>query len=434
MRRQSSRRRFLARSTAALSVPLFVPAEILGRVPGRPAPSERIAMACIGVGGRGGSNLRTFKGKKEVRVVAACDVDSGHLASALRAADLDAKSGYRDFREVLVRKDVDAVMIGTPDHWHALIAIAAVEAGKDVYCEKPLAASIAESQALVRTVEKHDRILQCGTQRRSMAGCRFACELVRNGRIGKILRVEVAVPGRFAIRGGFTGREAAQEVPARLDYQRWLGPCEDAPYTAARCHFNFRWVMDYAPGYITDWGAHYLDIAQWGLGADESGPVEIDAQDVRLRDKGIYDAPESFRIVYTYADGAQAVLISTTDRSRWGMRFVGEKGSVRVESQQVVTDPANIGTTTIGEDEIHLHDPGNDHHGNFLDCVRSRQQPAARVQIAHRSASTCHLGAISSVLGRKLRWSPKTERFIDDDEANRRLARPMREPWTLAPA
>jgi predicted dehydrogenase len=325
-------------------------------------------------------------------------------------------------------------MIGTPDHWHALISIAAVKSGKDVYCEKPLAASIAESQAVVRVVEKHERILQCGTQRRSMAGCRFACELVRNGRIGKVLRVEVGVPGKFAIRGGFTGKEARQKVPKGFDYKTWLGPCKDAPYTAARCHFNFRWVMDYAPGYITDWGAHYLDIAQWGLGTDESGPVEVDAQNVSFREEGLYDAPESFRLVYTYASGAQAVLVSTTDKSKWGMKFFGEKGNIYVESQNVVTDPANIKTTKIGADEIHLYDAKNDHHGNFLDCVKSRKQPSARVQIAHRSASMCQIGAISCSLGRKLKWDPKAERFVGDDDANQRLERPMREPWTLAKA
>jgi len=433
MHQKTSRRQFLARSTA-LSVPLFVPAAILGRDPEKPAPSERITLACIGVGGRGSSNLDTFHAKREAEIVAVCDVDSAHLAGGLRSAGLDAKSGYRDFREVLRRNDVDAVMVATPDHWHALIAIAAVEAGKDVYCEKPLAASIAEGQALVRAVEKHGRILQCGTQRRSMAGCRFACELVRNGRIGKVLRVEVGVPGRFAVRGDFTGEEPAQPVPDGFDYATWLGPCEEAPYTPARCHFNFRWVSEYAPGYITDWGAHYLDIAQWGLGRDASGPVSVDAQDVRFREKGIYDAPESFRIAYTYEDGAQAILVSTEDRSQWGMKFHGDAGTVSVESENVVTEPATIRTSTIGENEIRLYDAKNDHHGNFLDCVRSRKQPSAPVQIAHRSASICQIGAIACALGRKLAWDPKAERFAGDDDANRRIARPMRAPWKLAHA
>ncbi|MEM7235210.1 MAG: Gfo/Idh/MocA family oxidoreductase, partial [Planctomycetota bacterium] len=396
-----------------------------------PAPSERIAMACIGVGGRCGTNLGIFEGTNEVVIVAVCEIDSRHLSRGLQRAGLDAKSGYHEFRDVLKRKDIDAVMVGTPDHWHALVTIAAIQAGKDVYCEKPLAASVAESQAVVRAVQKSDRILQCGTQRRSMSTCRFACELVRNGRIGKLRRVECGVPGRFAIRGGYTGLEAPQSIPKEFDYKRWLGPCDEAPYTAARCHFNFRWVNDYAPGYITDWGAHYLDIAAWGIGMDESGPSEIEALDVRTRKKGIYDAPESFQVVYRYPNGVEAVLISTTDTSRYGMKFIGDEGTVFVEGQKVVTTPSSMATTKIKDSEIRLYDAKNDHHGNFVDCVRSRKQPSAPVHIAHRSASICEIGAISCELGRKLRWDPKAEKFIDDKEADRKLSRPMRDPWSL---
>ncbi len=429
MSRGTTRRQFLARSAAVVAAPLVVPASVLGK--GKDvAPSERITMACIGVGGRGGSNLNTFKGNKKVQIVAICDVDDSHLKDGLRAAGLDRGAGYRDFREVIKRDDIDTVMIGTPDHWHALITMAAVEAKKDVYCEKPLVASIREGQAVRRVVQKHDRIVQCGTQRRSKAGCRFACELVRNGRIGALKRVEVGVPGQFAIRGGYTGDETPQSVPSGFDYEMWLGPAPRAPYTAARCHFNFRWVLDYAPGYITDWGAHYLDIAQWGVGADESGPAQIDAQDVGFRKKGIYDAPEKYRIVYTYASGVQAVMTATTDTRKWGMKFIGEKGTVYVESDKVITEPESIKTTKIGPGEIHLYE-SHDHHGNFIDCVRSRKRPAAPVDIAHRSASICQLGAISATLGRKLRWDPEKERFVGDDEANRQIARPMREPWKL---
>ena len=431
MKRPISRRRFLRSTSAGLALPLLVPASVLGRTPSALAPSERITMGCIGVGGRGSANLGVFHGKKESQIVAVSDVDASHLAGGLQRAGLNANAGYADFRELLEQSDLDAVMVGTPDHWHALVSIAALKAGKDVYCEKPLAASIAEGQALVRAVDKYKRILQCGTQRRSMAGCRFACELVRNGRIGKVQRVEVGVPGRFAIRGGYSGTEATQPIPQGFDYARWLGPCPEAPYTAARCHFNFRWVMEYAPGYITDWGAHYLDIAQWGLGTDSSGPVTVKAHDVRYREGGIYNAPEGFRIVFTYGDGAQAILLSTTDKSRWGMKFFGDKGTVYVESENVVTEPENLKSSKIAEGEIRLYDAKNDHHGNFLDCVRSRKEPSAPVRIAHRSASTCQLGAIACALDRELTWNPAKEQFVGDDEANQRLARPMREPWTV---
>jgi predicted dehydrogenase len=434
---KTTRRQFLthsgaAISSAALSAPLVVPAAVLGRDSEKLAPSERITMACVGVGGRGGSNLRIFKRKKEAQIVAICDVDLGHLCDGLSNAGIDAKDGYKEFTDVLQRQDIDTVMVGTPDHWHALISIAAVEVGKDVYCEKPMAASIAESQAMVLAVSKHNRILQCGTQRRSMAGCRFACELVRNGRIGTVKRVEVGVPGQFAIRGDYTGNEAEQPVPLGFDYRAWLGPCPAAPYTAARCHFNFRWVRDYAPGYITDWGAHYLDIVQWGLGADHLGPVGIDAQDVHFRDMGIYNAPEKYRIIYTYASGVQVILMATDDKKKWGMRFYGDHGNVYVESQNVITDPSSIKTTKIGPNEIHLYNAGNDHHGNFLDCVKTRNQPSAPVQIGHRSATVCQLGAISCLLGRKLTWDPESEHFVDDEEANQHRSRPMREPWTLS--
>lgn len=429
MSTSTSRRRFLEAGAAVLSAPLFVPAALLGRE-GAIAPSERITLACVGVGGRGSSNLGAFLGRKEAEVVAICDVDAGHRQGALAAAKLEPQAGHNDFREVLLEGGIDALMIATPDPWHALIATAAVRAGKDVYCEKPLAASIAEGRALVKAVGENKRVLQCGTQRRSRPACRFACELVRNGRIGKLQRVEVGVPGEFAISGGYTGLEGAEPVPGGFDYAMWLGSSPEAPYTAARCHFNFRWVMDYAPGYITDWGAHYLDIAQWGIGADESGPIEVEAHDVKVREKGIYDAPEGFRIVYGYAGGVQAILTATTDRAQWGMRFIGESGSVYVEMDEVVTDPPSLKTTKIGPDELHLH-ASDDHYGNFLECVRSRARTAATAEIGHRSATACHLGAIATLLKRKLRWDPAAERFIGDDEANRRIARPMRAPWTL---
>ena len=431
MSRSIRRRQFLAHTSAALSLPLFAPAALLGRQADASAPSERITMACIGVGGRGSTNLRIFKGKPGVEIVAVCDVDRGHLAAGLKSAGLEGKAGSADFRDVLARNDIDAVMVATPDHWHALIAIEAIRAGKDVYCEKPLAASIAEGRALVRVVETSDRILQCGTQRRSVPECRYACELVRNGRIGKVRRVELGVPGSFAVRGGFTGLEPEQPVPEGFDHAMWLGPCPEVPYTEARCHYNFRWVEAHAPGYVTDWGAHYLDIGQWGLGADETGPVAVEARRVRYREKGFYDAPESFEIVYDYADGAQAVLISTADKSRWGMKFIGDEGTVYVETRQVVTTPENLKTSVIGENEIHLYDAKNDHHGNFIDCVRSRRQPSAPVRIAHRSASTCEIGAVACATGRKLEWDGKAETFVDDADADRRLLRPMRKPWQL---
>ncbi len=424
--RTTTRREFIRRGAGLAVAPLFVPASVLG-LGGAVPPSERITMAGIGIGGRGHADLDTFRRDERVAIVALCDVDAAHRP--VREFGLDAKAACGDFREILARADIDTVMIGTPDHWHALISIAALKAGKDVYCEKPLSASVPEGRAVAEAVRRHNRVLQCGTQRRSAPACRYACEIVRNGRIGKLKRIEVGVPGEFAIRGGYTGLEAPQPVPEGFDYRMWLGPAPDAPYTAARCHFNFRWVLDYAPGYITDWGAHYMDIAQWGLGADDSGPIAVHARRVRSREKGIYDAPESFEIEYSYASGATAVMTSG-DPARYGMKFIGDEGSVFVETQNVITEPGNLATTKIGADEIHLHE-SIDHHRDFIDCVRSRKRTAATAEVGHRSATVCHIGAIAAILGRRLRWDPQRERFEGDDEANRRLERPMRSPWSL---
>lgn len=425
----ASRRSFLKSAAATLGAPMIVPASVLGK-DGTVAPSERVTLACIGTGGQGTGNLQAFLRDERVQVVAICDVDDGHRANALGIAGLKEDAGTRDFREVVGREDVDAVMIATPDHWHSLITVAAARAGKDIYCEKPLAASIAEGRFVSDTVRKLGRVLQCGTWRRSGIHVRMACEWVRNGYIGDLKSIEVGVPGTFAIRGGFTGLEEPEPVPDSFDYALWLGPCPEAPYTAARCHFNFRWVEQYAPGYITDWGAHFIDVAHWGMDADDSGPVEVSASGVKRRDQGIYDAPESFVIEYTYPDGVALRMFSTTDQAKYGTRFVGTEGSVFTENTRLETDPPELRRTKIKPDEIHLYE-SRDHHRNFIDCVKSRQPTAAPVEAAHRAASACQLGAIAAQLGRPLRFDPKTERFDGDTEADTLLSRPMRGEWKL---
>ena len=420
-------------SAGALAAPFIVPAAVLGRG-GVVPPSERVAIGCIGVGGRGQANLQSVAKVPHAQIVAVCDVDAAHRKAALEQAGLKAESGYGDFRELLGRDDIDAVVVSTPDHWHALISIAAAEAGKDIYCEKPLAYSIAEGRALVKAVEKHERVLQCGTQRRSVAEWRRGCELVRNGRIGKLRKVEVGIQNQFAIRDGYTGLEAPESPPKGFDYEMWLGPAPLAPYTPGRCHFNFRWILDYSPGYITDTGAHYLDIVQWGLGADGGGPTEIEARDVVSRSKGIYNAPESCRIRYKYADGVEVVMTATSDTSLWGVKFVGEEGSVslrgNVNGSVLDVQPENLATTRIGDGEVRLY-KSDDHHRNFVDCVKSRRPTAAPAEVGHRTATVCHLGTIAALLGRRLRWDPATERFLGDDKANAMMARKIRGPWKL---
>lgn len=409
--------------------PLIVSASVLGRA-GAVAPNSRIRIGCIGLGGQGTSNMRAFLTDERVQVVALADVDALHLERAGALAKLGKGDLHRDFREVLARGDVDAVMNATPDHWHSNVAIAAAKAGKDLYSEKPLAGSIAEGRAVCRTVEEQKRILQCGTWRRSGLKVRMACELVRNGYIGELKEIEAGVPGRFAIRNNCTGLEAPEPVPGHLDYAMWQGPALEQPYMAARCHFNFRWVNDYAPGYITDWGAHFLDVAQWGAGMDDTTPVEVVAHGVKQRDKGIYNAPEEYRIEYRYANGVRMTLLSTTDPSKYGTRFIGTQGWIFTGSEKLEASDINILRTKLQDSDVYLHVSKN-HHRNFIDAVLSRGEVAAPASIAQRAATTCYLGSIAAALKRPLKFDPETEKFIGDEAADAMLLRPMRPEWKI---
>lgn len=420
---RTSRRRFLQSA-----FPLILPAATLGRA-GATAPNSRVRLACIGLGGQGTSNLRAFLADERVQVVALCDVDSKHLERAAALAKVGAGDCHRDFREVLARADVDAVMNATPDHWHAGVAVAAAKAGKDLYSEKPLGGSIADGRAICRAVAEHRRILQCGTWRRSGLKVRMACERVRNGYIGELKQIEIGVPGAFAIRGGFTGQEAAEPVPAGFDYERWLGPSPARPYTAARCHFNFRWIDEYAPGYITDWGAHFLDVAQWGAGMDDTTPVEVEARDVRRRANSLYDAPEQFHIEYRYANGVRIVMTSTDDKTKWGTRFVGSEGWIYTESEILKASDDAILRAKLKPGDTRLYESKH-HHRNFIDAVLSRGPTAAPAEAAQRAATTCQLGAIAASLGKPLKFDPVAERFADE-AANALLAKPVRAGWKL---
>ena len=410
--------------------PLVLSSSVLGRA-GAVSPSSRVRMACIGVGGQGTSNMQAFLTDERVQVTAVCDVDGQHLAAAGAIAKLSGADLMRDFREALARGDVDAVMNATPDHWHSNVAVAAARAGKDLYSEKPLAASIAEGRAICRAVEEHKRVLQCGTWRRSGLKVRMACERVRNRYIGELKEIEVGVPARFAVLGGFTGMEGPQPAPAHFDYAMWQGPAPERPYTEARCHFNFRWINDYAPGYITDWGAHFIDVAQWGAGMDDTAPVEVAAHDVKVREKGIYDAPEEYRIEYRYAHGVRMVLFSTHDPARYGTKFIGTEGWIFTENDQLEASDVKILRTPLKDSDIRLFESKN-HHRNFIDAVLSRGPTAAPAPIAHRAATVCYLGSIAAALKRPLKFDPVAETFVGDDEANRRLMKPMRQAWRLA--
>jgi predicted dehydrogenase len=336
---------------------------------------------------------------------------------------------YGDYRELVARPDLDAVLVCTPDHWHALPAIAAARAGKDIYIEKPITYSVEEGRVLSDTVKRHGRVLQTGTQQRSDARFRRACELVRNGRIGRVEKVEVGCPIDPA-----TGAVNPMPVPPNLDYDLWLGPAPWAPYTEKRVHpqKNYGrpgWLRcsDHTLGMMTGWGTHHVDIAQWGLGEERSGPVSIDGW-AEYRD-GLWDVHGLWDVRFTYASGVD-VHFGDRERYQQGVTFHGRDGRIHVSRSKLTSHPKYLLKERLGANDLHLY-KSKHHMGNFVECIKTRAETVAPVEIAHRSCSTCIIGNISSRLGRPLRWDPDRERFLDDDMANRLLTRPLRGPWTL---
>jgi predicted dehydrogenase len=427
-----SRRDFLRKTAYAagcLAFPNVVPAGALGRNR-RAAPSNRIVMAHIGVGGQGTQHVvggiwtpqGGMTGREDVQVVAVCDVNAQRLDNARNLVNQRYNNkdcaAYRDFRELLARKDVDAVLIATGERWHPLLSIAAAKAGKDVYCEKPTSVTIEEALALREAVRRYGIVFQAGTQQRSSESFRHACELVRNGYIGELREVVVGV-------GGPVGSQIcdlpAQLVPDWLDYDMWLGPAPWRPYNE---NYVFGWMgyRDFSGGEMTNWGAHHFDIAQWGIGMDNSGPVEIippNGKDVKV-------------LTYHYANGV--TLTRDPDRTSRespdgnGVLFVGTKGKVAVWRYDHKTWPEHLKQQPIGPNEIHLHEAFN-HHTDFLNAVRTRSRPGADIAVAARSITVCHLGNIAYELGRPVRWDPARERFVNDPEADRLFSRRMRAPW-----
>jgi hypothetical protein len=422
---QPSRRHFL-KTAAAVAAPMVVPATVLGR-DGVAAPSERMTLGCIGVGNRGTGNLNHFLSEPRTQVLAVCDVDRTHRERARELAGLDVNSAYIHFQDVINRDDIDVVSIGTPDHWHAINTIAAANAGKDIFCEKPVSLTIAEGRKMVDAVKANDTILQVGTWRRSIGECRHACELVRNGYVGELHTIEAVVPEGHAIRGEIDPAHPEMPVPDGFDYDLWLGPAPEKPYTPGRCHFNFRWILDYSAGFITDWGAHYYDVAQWGNNSDDTGPVTISGA-AEFPREGLYDASIKHLITYTYATGVR--LVAYTGKGG-GVKFIGSEGWLHVESNKVTSEPASIAETVLKDTDKRLESPLGNHIYNFVDSVFTRETPAAPIEVGHRSASICHLGHIATTLKRELHWDPAKEEFINDAEANLLRDRPGRGPWQL---
>ena len=437
-----TRRQFLKNSAAvtasmALAGPAIVPASVLGAN----APSNRITIGMIGMGRQAFySNLKPFLNSSDTQVVAVCDVDAWRLDNARKAVEnhyaKDQRSDtfkgcsvYKDFRKLLARKDIDAVMISTPDHWHVPMAIAAARAGKDICCEKPLTLSIAEGRALSDTVRRYKRVFRTDSEFRSHSCFQRACELVQNGRIGKVHTIHTGVPaGDIAC-----SPQPIMTVPEELDYDMWLGPAPLAPYTLKRVHPRQSYdrpgwmrVLDYCEGMVTNWGAHLNDIAQWGNGTERTGPVEVEGNGKYPPD-GLWNVLVDFEIQYKYANGVR--LIYKINRPY--VRFEGTDGWVEADysSRKVKTHPESILKSPIKPDEIHL--PLKDEKRDFIDTVKTRGRTLEDAEVGHRTTSLCQLGHIAIQIDRKLRWNPDAERFINDDTANRLLSRPMRSPWRL---
>ena len=390
----------------------------------RPGPNERIGIGIIGVGdlGVGGHHLGRVMRMEDLDVVAVADVDAEHVDRAVTLTEGRAK-GYRDYRQLLDRQDIDAVIIVTPDHWHALPAIDSCDAGKDVYCEKPLSLTVADGRAMVEAARRNGAVFQTGTQQRSDSSTRFrkACELVRNGVIGDLRQVKVVLG-----RGPIAETEPADKVPLTLDWNTWLGPAPEAPYHQNRCHYKFRWFYDYSGGKMTDWGAHHLDIAQWGIGAELSGPVAVEGTGT-FPEENFYETAVDFDVHYEFANG---VKLHATGAGENGVTFTGSEGEVFVSRGEIRASRPELLEYELGSGEVVLYESLN-HHQNWVDCMRSREKPISDVETGHRSATVCHIGNIAIKTGRPLRWDPDTERFVGDADANGMVERTYRGPWSL---
>lgn len=438
----SSRRDFLRKTGMSIAMPAIIPASAIGRDGNKPA-NERIQVGVIGLGSRGFDLLKQFLEKKNARVLALCDVDSLHYrdlewgkskAYGREPAREFVKKSYgtdapvqvtSDFREVCGRPDIDAVVVATPDHWHALCTLEALKNDKDVYCEKPVTHTFHEGQLVYREVARRSAIFQTGSQQRSDKEFRQAVALVRNGHIGKVTHVEVGLADGYAKPMGDT---TIKEPPATIDYDMWCGPAEVLPYMRARHHRWWRGHRAYGGGYM-DWIGHHNDIAHWALDLDGSGPIEIESVGWTFPVPEIYNVPCQFEMKCTYAGG---LTTSIASRHPTGVKFIGENGWISVTRGKLKSSDARLAAPGFqpGNHEIYQ---STDHVGNFLDCIVSRKPCICPAETAHRSITPGHLGFVSHQLGRALKWNPQNESFVENDEANRILQQnTYRKPWALA--
>jgi predicted dehydrogenase len=426
-----SRRQWLARAAATstlMAVPQFIPRRAFGA-------SERIQLGFIGCKNRGMQNLEGFSivgrqaGQWAVDAAALCDVDAKVLAAAARTVEKVARapSTFGDWRRMLERKDLDAVVISVPDHWHALMTIEACRAGKDVYCEKPLTLFVTEGRKMVEVARQTGRVVQTGSQQRSDDRFRLACELARNGKLGRLTTILVGIPRP----NHATQAVPDSDPPPELDYDMWLGPAPWRPYNVNRVHYNFRFFWDYSGGQMTNFGAHHLDIAQWALGMDDSGPQTIEGTGTFPPQKELCEVTDTCRVTFTYANGVQVVLGQQQPDIPDQVTLIGDRGRIHVTRSRITADPPELLKAELGSGDVRLEVSKN-HYQNFLDCIRTRKRPVADVEIGHRTATVCHLGNIAIRLGRKITWDPVREQIVGDAEAAAMLSRPYRAPWKLA--
>ncbi|UCF15035.1 MAG: Gfo/Idh/MocA family oxidoreductase [Phycisphaerales bacterium] len=445
---------------SALGLPYFIASSALGKA-GFVAPSNRITVGCIGLGNQGSALMRGFLGKPDVQVVAVCDVHSiklqgsrevieKHYARSRSSGNYKGCSSYNDFREFVYRSDIDAVTVAPPDHWHAPISLAAIRTGKDIYLEKPIGVSPGQAWALREAVRRYGTVFQFGTQQRSDARFRQACELVRNGRLGKLHTINVWSPSSNS--GGST---TPAPVPPELDYEMWLGPAPSAPYTKDRCsnvnpYFTspfkiWPFIRDYCIGWIAGWGVHPLDIALWGAGHQLRGIVEVEGKGL-FPTAGACDTATNWNVTLNYPEGGVKIDFRGTGSSNglapaeWRQRyakagghgtvFEGTEGWIHVRRGHIDAHPKSLLQSQVSPDDIRLYN-SNDHLGNFLHCVKSRARTISDIDAAVRVDTVCHLSDIATRLERKLIWDPKRERFVNNETANRLLVRAMRSPWHL---
>ena len=442
-KRLFTRRQALKLAAVAATAPALVP----GRLFGAEAPSKKIVLGSIGVGWQGGSNLGEFLNLADCRVAAIADVDQRHLDGAVsevnkRYDNKDCK-GYRDFRELIGRNDIDAVCISTPDHWHSIPAVEAANAKKDIFCEKPLSHTLAEGVAMVEAVQKNQRIWQTGSWQRSVSDFRRAVELVLNGYIGKVNRVEVGLPSGHADFEGTGNNRPNSDSPKEVDYDFWVGPAKMMPFNPCRFHKNWRWNYNFGGGQLMDWIGHHNDIGHWGLSNpkygvgpdDQIGPLEVSGTAEFPPKDAVWNTAGKYRIQCKYPNDIEVIIAGGYDDIRSGTKWIGQLGWVWVDRGGFEASKPqwkkDIREREKKKDlEVLLYDsPG--HQREFLDCIKSRKRTLTPVEIAHRSQTPGHLGYIASMVGRTLKWDAAKQEIVGDPEASKMLSKVMRPPWHL---